>query len=51
MYTLQSILKNATSFANAYWQIETLPMPLRKAERLLESRDQDGARRYRLVKA
>lgn len=51
MYILQSIVKDAVSFANAYWQTETLPMPLRKAERLLKSRDLNGKRRYRLVKA
>ena len=53
MYILQSILNEAKSFANIHWQTETLPMPLRKAERLIATRrgNPTGSRRYRLVRS
>ena len=50
MYILQSIRNNAKSFANANWQTETLPMPLRKAQSILANRKTiaNNAHRYRL---
>ena len=48
MYILQSILNKA----GAVWQTESLPMPLRKADRIVKQRlaNAEGRRRYRLVK-
>jgi len=52
MYILQSIVNNAVSFASVNWQTETLPLPLRKAEKVLAQRKlKGGSRRYRLVKS
>jgi len=51
MYILQSIANNAKSFANINWRTESLPMPLRKAERLMKQRLANAkATRYRLRK-
>ena len=48
MYQLES-----TEYSKNDWKVETLPMPLRKAERLIKDRLErnNGSRRYRLVKA
>ena len=47
MYQLES-----TEFNKNDWKVETLPMPLHKADRLVKERwdRADGKRRYRLVK-
>jgi len=47
MYQLES-----TIFDKNDWKIETLPMPLRAADKLIKQRvaDSEGRRRYRLIK-
>ena len=47
MYQLES-----TIFDKNDWKVETLPMPLRKAERLIKLRFavSEGRRRYRLIR-
>ena len=47
MYQLESTVYNKND-----WKVETLPMPLRKADRLIKDRlaHADGKRRYRLIK-
>jgi hypothetical protein len=47
MYQIES-----TEFNKNEFKVETLPMPLKKAEKLLKERwvRSDGKRRYRLVK-
>ena len=47
MYQLES-----TEFHKNDWRVETLPMPLRKADRLIKLRWEhaEGKRRYRLIK-
>ena len=49
MWILQSILNKA----GAVWQTETLPMPLRHADKLIKQRiaNATGVRRFRLVKS
>ncbi len=49
MWILQSILDKA----GAVWVTETLPLPLRKAERVIKQRrvNASGSHRFRLVKA
>jgi hypothetical protein len=48
MYILESILNKA----GAVWRVESLPLPLRKADRLIKQRiaNAQGRCRYRLVK-
>jgi len=47
MYQLES-----TIFDKNEWQVETLPMPLKKADKLIALRfaASEGRRRYRLVR-
>ena len=47
MYQLESTVYNQKN-----WKVETLPMPLKKADRLIKDRLErnNGSRRYRLVK-
>jgi hypothetical protein len=47
MYQLES-----TAFDKNEWQVETLPMPLQKADKLIALRHaaSEGRRRYRLIK-
>ena len=47
MYQLES-----TEYSKNDWKVETLPMPLRKADLLIKDRlaRNNGSRRYRLVK-
>ena len=48
MWILQSIINQA----GAVWQTETLPMPLRHADKAIKQRitNATGVRRFRLVK-
>jgi len=47
MYQLESTVYNEKN-----WKVETLPMPLKKADRVIKDRMErnNGSRRYRLVK-